>query len=137
MGWITGHRRLLLGLAAGAVAFSTVFAMAASLGGINGAGLGADSGSTTACDTDGVSTTWVTAYDATDARYEVTDVTVTGINNACDGETIEVTVTNSANAALGSGTLTIPTDSGSTQVTVTLSAAVSAENLTGIHVLIA
>lgn len=136
MRWILAQKKALVGLVAAGVVSSTVFAMAASLGGVTGASLGADSGSSASCDTDGVSTSYTTAYDATDARYEVSAVVVSGINNNCDGKTLALTAAQSGGAALSSGSIAIPSDPLTTQVTVTLAAAVSAESLSDLHVVI-
>lgn len=110
--------------------------MAASLGGITSDNLGADSAAVATCDSNGVSTSYTTAYDATDGRYEVTAVTVGGVDNACDGKAIAVTLTTAAGASVGSGSTTVPVDAGATSVTVTLSSAASAEDAANAHVLI-
>jgi anti-sigma-K factor RskA len=129
-------RRTIYALSAAVVVSGAVFAMAASLGGITSDNLGADSAAVATCDNTGVSTSYTTAYDATDGRYEVTAVTVSGIDNACDGKAIAVTLTNGAGASVGSGSTTVPTDVGATAVTVTLSSAASAEDAANAHVLI-
>ena len=51
-----------------------VFAMAATLS-VGGSDLGAGNATVAACDPDGVTTSFTTAWDATDERYEVTAVT--------------------------------------------------------------
>jgi hypothetical protein len=129
-------RRTIYALSAAVVVSGTVFAMAASLGGITSNNLGADSAAVATCDSTGVSTSYTTAYDATDGRYEVTAVTVSGIDNACDGKAISVTLTNSAGTSVGSGSTTVPADVGATAVTVTLSAAAAADGSANVHVLI-
>jgi hypothetical protein len=80
-----------------------------------------------ACDT-----TWDLAlgtptYDATNARYEISSVSFSNVAPECVGQTIAVTVTDSSNGALSSGTLTIAGTTG----TVTLAAPVGAELVTG------
>jgi hypothetical protein len=129
-------RRTIYALSAAVVVSGAVFAMAASLGGITSNSLGADSAAVATCDSDGVSTSYTTAYDATDGRYEVTAVTVSGIDNVCDGKPIAVTLTNGAGASVGSGSTTVPVDVGATAVTVTLSAAAAASGSANVHVLI-
>jgi hypothetical protein len=129
-------RRTIYALSAAVVVSGTVFAMAASLGGITSDNLGADSSAVATCDSDGVTTSYTTAYDATDGRYEVTEVTVGGVNNACDGKTIAVTLTNAAGTSVGSASLTIPTDAGATSVTVNVAPDPSAEDAANAHVLI-
>ena len=129
-------RRSLYGLLAALLVSVTVFAMAASLGGITSDSLGADSAAVATCDSDGVATSYTTAYDAGDGRYEVTAVVVTGIDNACDGKSIAVTLTTTAGASVGSGSTTVPTDAGATSATVTLTAAAPAATAANVHVLI-
>jgi len=132
----TMKRTLLLRLLVAATVFATVLGAAASLGGISGTSLGADSASVTSCDANGVTTTYDSLWDATDQRYEVSTVTVGGVDDACDGRTLKVTVTDSAGAALTEGTLSMPSGAGVTHA-VTLAAGADAEAVTGVHVTIA
>ena len=87
---------VLLGLGA----FGLAAASAASLGGLTSATLGADNGAVTSCDTDGVTLAYTNAYNATSGLYETTTVTVSGMNAACTGKTISITLA-SASASLG------------------------------------
>ena len=128
-------RRLLIAILAGLLVFAGVFAMAASLGGITSNQVGADNTAVASCDTNGVTTSYATGWDATDKRYEITSVTVGGVNDACDGETLSVSLTDSTGAQIGSGSVAIPT-SAATSHTVTMSTAPSAQSTTGVHVLI-
>lgn len=96
------NKRYALAGLAGIVAFSAVAASAATLGGIGGQQLGADSAAVGSCDTDGVDLAYTTAYSAAAAEYQVTDVTVSGIDTACDGQTLSVTLSDGA-ASIGSG----------------------------------
>ena len=128
-------KRVLLAMLAGLMVFAGVFALAASLGGITSDKVGADNTTVASCDTDGVSTSYATAWDATDKRYEVTSVTVSGVNDACDGQTLNMSLTDSTGAQIGSGSLSIPT-SAATAHTVTMTTAPSAKLTEGIHVLI-
>ena len=130
-------RRTIAAALAGLTVFGAVFAMAANLGGITSGQVGADSADVTACDTDGVSTSFASSWDATDERYEITSVTVSGIANTCDGESLSVSVTDSTGAQIGSGTIAVPADAGATSVDVSLSSAASAELTEGVHVVIA
>ena len=130
-------RRTIAGVIAGLTVFGVVFAMAANLGGITSGQVGADDAIVTSCDTDGVTTSYASSWDATDGRYEVTSVTVTGIADTCDGETLSVSLTDTAGAQIGSGSVTIPTAAGAFSATVSLSTAASAELTEGVHVVIA
>jgi hypothetical protein len=98
---------LLLGVAA----FGLAAASAASLGGLTSSSLGADNGSVSSCDTNGVSIAYgAPSYQASGAnagQYTVSTVSVTGIDVACNGKTIAVTLSDSGNASLGTGTATV------------------------------
>jgi hypothetical protein len=130
-------RRHIAALLGALTVFGAVFAMAASLGGITSGQVGADNTSVTSCDTDGVTTSYATSWDGTDDRYEVTSVTVTNINNACDGRTLSVSLTDSTSNQIGSGSVAVPTDALGTSATVTLSTAASAKDTVGVHAAIA
>lgn len=116
---IAGAAALLLGMSGSA-------AWAVS-GTSTNSDLSADTAVVSGCDTTWDLTLGTPAYDATDARYEISTVAFANVAPACVGQTIAVTVTNSSNAVLSSGTLTIAGTSG----TVTLAAGVSAEAVTG------
>ena len=130
------RKRLLIAILAGITVFASVFAMAASLGGITSSTVGADNTTVASCDTDGVTTAYTTGWDVTDKRYEVTTVTVAAVNDACDGKTLGVTLTDTTGAQIGTGTLAIPS-SVATSHAVTLTTAPSAALTLGIHVVIA
>lgn len=128
------NRRVMLAILAALTAFGAAFAMAASLGTISSDSLGASNTTVASCDTNGVTTDYTTAWDATDKRYEVSAVVVSGIAAACDLKEVAVTVTDSSGASLASGTATYTqlTDLGSK--TVSLSSGVASSALEGIHV---
>ena len=128
-------KRVLIALLAGFVVFAGVFAMAATLGGITSSAVGADNTVVAACDSDGVSVSYATGWDAGDDRYEITSVTVAGVSDVCDGQTLSVSLTDSTDTQIGSGSTAIPT-SAATSHTVTMSPAPSAEATVGVHVLI-
>jgi hypothetical protein len=130
-------RRTIAGVVAGLTVFGAVFAMAASLGPITSGQVGASDAAVTACDTDGVTTSYASSWDATDERYEVTSVTVTGIANACDGRPLSVSLTQTDGTQIGSGTVTVPSDALAFTATVTLSTAASAQLTERVHVVIA
>jgi hypothetical protein len=65
------------------------------------------------CDTDGFTYTRTL-----DASHNVTSVTVSGINAACNGGTLQLTLADGANASLGSGSAAVTT-SGSATITIT------------------
>jgi hypothetical protein len=129
-------KRTSIAVIAALLVFGGVLAMAASLGGVTSSKVGADNAAVAACDTDGVTTSYGSAWDATDERYEITSVTVGGVADACDGQTISVSLTDSTGAQIGSGSAAIPS-SVATSFGVSLAAAASAEDATAVHVLIA
>ena len=129
------RKRTILALLASLAVFGSLYAMAASLGGITSDKVGADSTVVASCDTNGVTTSYGTAWDATDKRYEITSVTVGGVADTCDGATLSVSLTDASGAQIGSGTLSIPTDV-TTSFAVTMSTAPSAKLTEGVNVLI-
>jgi hypothetical protein len=131
------RKRTILALLVSLAVFGSLYAMAASLGGISSGNLGADSSIIASCDTNGVTAAYATTWDTTDKRYEVTSVTVGGVADTCDGQTLNVSLTDTSGAQISSGTLAIPT-SAATSFTVTpLSPDPSAKLVEGISVLIA
>jgi hypothetical protein len=129
-------KRTGIAVLAALLVFGGVLAMAASLGGITSTKVGADNTALASCDTDGVSTSYTTAWDGTDDRYEISTVTVSGVADACDTQTLSVSLTDSTGTQIGSGSLAIPS-SAATSFGVSLSTAASAKDSTGVHVLIA
>ena len=129
------RRRTVLALIVSLMVFGSLYALAASLGGITSDSVGADSAVVASCDTNGVTTAYVTGWDATDERYEITSVTVGGVADTCDGRTMSVNLTDPTGAQIGSGTLVIPT-SVATSFAVALSTAASAELTEGVNILI-
>jgi hypothetical protein len=103
-------KRLIVALLVGGAVFGTVFAAAASLGGITSASLGADSAAVTSCDTDGVSvafTTRVQDNPPIGPGFQVHEVVISGLNSACNGKYALVSLTNEShnNIAFGSSGL--------------------------------
>lgn len=100
------RKRYVIAAGVAGVAMVGAMAMAASLGGITSDNLGADSSVIASCDVDGVTTTFTVAYDATDTRDEVTHVNVGDVHANCVGETLTVTLTNTAGAVLDTASVT-------------------------------
>jgi hypothetical protein len=129
-------KRFLIGALVLATVFATVFGLAATLG-VNATELGAGNDTVGSCDSDGVSTSYANSWDATDSQYEVTSVTVDGIADACDGKSLKVALTNSANLKIGDGSVTVPTAAGAFVATVSaLTPTPSAAAVTNVHVVI-
>ena len=91
---------LLLGLGSLGIAAAS----AASLGGLPAAGLGATNGSVTSCDTNGVTVRYTNTFDTTAHLYTTTAVQVRGINAACRGKSLQLTLATPL-AAIGTGTI--------------------------------
>jgi hypothetical protein len=129
-------KRTIVALLTGLAVFSGVYGMAAGLGGVTSSKVSADNIGVTSCDSDGVSTAYTSGWDATDKRYEVSTVTVSGVNDACDGLSVFVTLTDASGAQIGTGTLAMPS-SGATSFGVSLVTAASAKLVENVHVSIA
>jgi hypothetical protein len=129
------RKRIFIAILSGLLVFASVFALAASLGGVTSGKVGADNTTVASCDTDGVTTSYATAWDATNKRYAITSVTVSGVNDACDGQTLSVSLTDSSGTSLATGSTAIPT-SAATAFAVSMSPNPSAKLTEGVHVLI-
>lgn len=130
-------KHIFLPIVAGLTVFVATFAFAATLGGLTSGEVGAQNTAVSACDTDGVSTSYsAAAWDATDKRYELRQVTVSGVSDACDGDVLKVTVTDSAGVQLSEGTLNPIPASTATSFAITLAASVAASSVEGVHVVI-
>jgi hypothetical protein len=114
---------LLLGLGA----FGIAAASAASLGGLTSTGLGADNNSVSSCDTDGVNIAYTNTYDSTASLYKVSSVSVSGIDAACSGKSLSVTLSDNTGASIGTGTATV----GGTSQVVSVSPTASAKAVVG------
>jgi len=129
-------KRVTLSIAAGLIVFGGVYAMASSMGVTSTGQVGAGSSSVSACDGDGVSTTYTTAWDTTDKRFEISSVTVSGIANTCDTLPIAVSLTDGSDVQLGSGSGTVPDDADATSHTLTLASPAPASTTAKVHVVI-
>lgn len=128
------RKRILLALFAGAAVFGSAFAFAAALG-LGTHNLAAGDEVVSSCDTDGVVATYDADYTDTAvfSGYTVTSVTVTGIDAACEGHTVGVTLTATDGTNLGDATG--PADA-SGSVVLAMPADVSAEAVEGVHAVI-
>jgi hypothetical protein len=103
------RKRLIIATLIGITVFAIVFAVAASLT-VTSSSLGAGTGTVASCDTDGVTTSFDTAYSQAAAGYRVTTVHVAGIATpACAGLTMKVTLIGAADLSLGEQTVTLAT----------------------------
>ena len=130
-------RRTILVILGGVLSFAIVVGMAASLGGLTSSGLGADDSVVASCDTNGVTSSYSSVYNTTtSAGFKVNDVTIGAIDDACDGDSMTITLTGAAGASLGQVTQVVPTGAAFTNVVNFVSQNVLTEAVTGIHVVI-
>ena len=85
-------RKKSVAILAGIAIAGAVGASAASLGGLGGEDLGADTGDVASCDTDGVTVGYSTSYSAAAGEYVVDSIDLSGINLACSGQDFDLTV---------------------------------------------
>ncbi len=133
-----GHRtvrRALMAVLVGTAAGGAVLASAASLG-VNGRTLGAGRTVVASCDTNGVNLFYNTTFHAPSGSYRIASVTVRNISGACIGARMSLTLRDSANAALGSGTV-FPLVPVGGNATVTMTPQPAASAVTGAAVVIA
>ena len=98
--------------------FGAVYGFAATLN-VSASQLSAGNASVGSCQATGSPTgTYTIAYDASVPGYKVSGVTVTGMDPACDGKTVAVTLTGTANASLASGSAVYSSAGANTQVNV-------------------
>jgi hypothetical protein len=130
------RRGILFALLIGLAAFGLVGAAAASLNGLGGQKLGADDTVVASCDTDGVNLAYTNAYDATTGIYRVTAVTISGINVACNTESMSVTLKDNTGASLGTGTAVVNVAGPGFAQTVAIAPTASAKAVVGAAVVI-
>ena len=117
--------RFLLSVLLATIVGAAVYASAASLGGLNSGALGAGSANVGSCDSNGFDVTY-----SLDAESKVTSATVSGIDAACGGGALSLTVTGADGAPLGSASGTV---SGSS-LNVPLMPKPDPTLVTGVHV---
>jgi hypothetical protein len=106
-------KQLVLALAAGTTAFAAVVGSAATIGGISSDDLGADTSVVASCDADGITVEYDTSYVASTGVYEVSSITLGGIDLDCATQAVAVTLGGTdGDPELGeaSGTLPISDD---------------------------
>ena len=101
-------RKMAVAVLAGLALTGIIGASAASLNGINGS-LGADAQDVISCDSDGVDVSYDTEFVAggPNGMFDVTAVTVSNVNFACDTLDFEVVLLNDANTAIGAASGTV------------------------------
>jgi hypothetical protein len=109
------NKGFLLAGALGIVAVGGVLASAASIGTVSSNSLGSGVSVVASCDTNGVTVAYTNTYNPANGNYEVTAVTIGGINdtgtNSCVGKTLAITLADGTKVAQGTGGAVIATAS--------------------------
>jgi hypothetical protein len=115
--------------------FGAVYGFAATLN-VGANTLSAGNATVASCESTGTPTgTYSLAYDTTNKAYGVSGVTVTGLDAACAGKSVNVTITSNAGATnLASLTGTVPAGGGS--LSLTPGSFLSAATVSGVSVAI-
>jgi len=83
-------KQLMLALGAGGTAAAAVVASAANIGTVNSTDLAAGTDVIAACDGNGVDVSYTTTFVA--GEYKVSTITLEGVDDACDGQDVKVTL---------------------------------------------
>jgi len=115
--------------------FGAVYGFAATLS-VGANTLSAGNATVASCETTGTPTgTYAVAYDTTNKAYGISGVTVTGLDAACAGKAVSVTLTsNTGGTNLGTINGTVPAGGGS--LALTTSGYVAAATVSGVSVAI-
>ena len=89
---ISSTRRKIAAIAAGLAIAGTVGASAASLGGLGSDDLGADTGTTGSCETDGIELEYTTRYSTARGEYLLDLVRLDDIDLDCIGNLYSITI---------------------------------------------
>lgn len=126
-------RKTLIKTLASIALSGAIIASASTLGGLMPDKMGAEGATVDACDTNGVTAVQTSAWDATDKRYEVSSITLEGVADTCDGQTVRVTLTDAHGVSLTDASLVIPT-SDAVDHALTFSSAASTDSVGSVHV---
>ena len=125
-------KRIIGATVAGVIAFSGVYALAASLS-VTSNALGAGVSTVAACQGATLNATYVPSYQAGLPGYSAGTVTLNGLASSCYGVPYKVTLSNGSNISLGEVTGTTPTSGTTLVVTFTT---VNAASVTGVAVVL-
>ncbi|MGA2282696.1 MAG: hypothetical protein ABSH07_03310 [Candidatus Dormibacteria bacterium] len=125
-------KRVLGAIAAGVVAFSGIYALAASLS-VTSDNLGAGTAVVAACQSATLTATYTPLAYTSGTGYTTSAVTVTGLASTCYSVPYRVTLYGSTGTSLGEATGTTPATGSSFSAAFT---AVSAASVTGVAVVI-
>jgi hypothetical protein len=123
-------RRAIFAILLALTIFGAVYGFAATLN-VGANALSAGNAAVASCESTGTPTgTYALAYDSTLPGYKVSSVTVTGMDPACNGKTVSVTLTGASNASLASGSAVYSSTGSNT--TVSIPSLVGTPNATGV-----
>lgn len=127
-------RKAVVALLAGVSIAGVAGASAAGFGTTTAGSLGADSVSVASCDSTGVTINYVSAYNATTQRYEVSGVNITNVDPLCNGKAASVTLRNGTTglATATTAAITVATNAFS----MTFATAVDANLVNGVALII-
>lgn len=114
-------QRIVAAVAAGMIVAGVVGGSAASLGSVSVTQLGSGSGVIAACDTNGMTISWVVSsisYVAADGEYEYTQVGLSNVNAACDTSAYSLSLATGTSALLKTQTGTLTVASGNATITL-------------------
>jgi hypothetical protein len=112
------RKRTLIAVVLALTLFAAVYGFAATLN-VGAGQLSAGNATVGSCQASGTPMgTYTIVYDPTVPGYRVSTVSVTGMDPACDGKTVSVTLTGAANASLASGSAVYSSTGSNTQVNV-------------------
>src|SRR4051794_26826050 len=126
-------KRILSAIIAGAITFSVVYGLAASLN-LTTDSLGAATTTVAACQSATLNATYTSTYSATAPGYTVGTVTITGLAATCYSKPYKVTLSGAAAASLGEATGTTPASG--TSFSATFAPTVGAASITAINLVI-
>src|ERR1044072_8483298 len=87
-------KRTIIAAVAAIAAFGAGSASAAGLGGLTSSGLGAETKVVAACDSNGVTVAYATTYNTTVKEYQVSGVTLSGLDANCETAVANVAISN-------------------------------------------
>jgi len=122
-------RKVLLAAVAGVTVFGGAYGLAASLG-LTTDTLGSAETVVAACQAGAMNVTYTPSYSSALPGYNVTAMTITGLQSGCYSKNYRVTVSGAASASLAEVTGTAPTSG----TTIALTVSASAASITGVAV---
>lgn len=108
-------RKLALAVLASITIAGIAGASASSLGGLNSQSVGSDDNVIASCDTTGIDIAYTVAYNASNGKNEITGVSLSKVNELCNGKAATLTLRNgTASVATGTTNNLVVTGTGDT-----------------------